>query len=342
MEAPVRPASSVPDAWVKDYLASQGMSSELIEWKFFEPRFNRDRERGFVWVHGDRVRGFIGFVPFVIAKGDDTWDALWLCEWSREPCSDAPRGIGKRLITEAAQAFDHLLGFGGTKVAQVLHPRIATTTIEGAGVTYHLPLRLGAVLRKLARRARWLGHRHWPLLSRVPICRMPRTSTGPPVRVESGVSEVIEPLIASHRSDGWHARYDLDYLQWQVERCPTVVSGTCYVAGDSAPPAAVVFWRERESSQFWRITMWARPGATRELEAVLVKTIKLIYDGGGLAVSILVSHRDEDAVAVLEQRGFMATRHHLPLYIYAARSTSQPIDDVRHLGYMDGDLAYRF
>jgi hypothetical protein len=57
----LEPACDVPGKWFREFLGRIGMSPEVAEWRYFDSAFNRERNRGFVWLRHDRIEGMIGF-----------------------------------------------------------------------------------------------------------------------------------------------------------------------------------------------------------------------------------------------------------------------------------------
>ena len=341
MEGTIEPASTIPGDSLREYLRSQGMSPEIIEWKYFDAEFNRGRERDYAWVCDGQVCAFLGLVPFTLGQGDQSWDSMWLCDWTRKPGGSA-RGIGRRLAIEAAESFDHGVGFGGTATPQYLHPQIADRTIVDAGIVFRLPLRLGAILSKLSRRRPFAAVSRWRRLGRIPLFTLPRRSVGHSVRIEPGVARAIGPLVQRNHGKRWFPRYDLAYLEWQLVRCPDVICWTCYVPAESGAVAPALIWRPVNSTDSWRLALWWQEGAREELAAVLTEAIHHAHNDNALIVWLIASRLDADLIALAKSKHFRPSSQRMPLSIYTRRSTSQAIDEVARLSYLDGDLAYRF
>ena len=340
MEGTIQPASAIPGESLREYLRFQGVSPEIIEWKYFDTAFNRGRERGVTWWHNDQVFAFLGLIPFTLGRGDRSWDSMWLCDWTRRP-GEIARGTGLKLNVWAVQAFDHLFGIGGTEVARRLHPKVADRTIADAGIVFRLPLRFGAVLNKLGRRMPLSGLTR-RMFGRLPLPWAVRKSLQHDVKTEIGIPRAIGSLVESDRGGGWYPRYDLDYLDWQLMRCPAVTCGTCYIPTSSGARAAAVFWRSVESADTWRLALWCQKAAHDESAAVLNAAIRHAYNEGGMIISLITSRLDTDLIALAKSRRFMPSRQRLPLWTYAARPTSQPVDELSGLSHLDGDFAYRF
>ena len=71
MRASVLPMSEVPGDWVREYLARRGMPRHVVEWKYFDRTFTGGNP-GYVWISADRVRGFVGVIPFAVAGGGNS------------------------------------------------------------------------------------------------------------------------------------------------------------------------------------------------------------------------------------------------------------------------------
>ena len=341
MEGTVQPASTIPDESVREYLRFRGVSPEIIEWKYFDTAFNRNRERAFVWWHDDQVFAFLGLIPFTLGHGDQSWDSMWLCEWSRRP-GDAARGIGSKLRRHTVQAFDHVFGVAGGDVARRFNPKYADRWIPDAGIVFRLPLRLGAVFDSLGRRVPFFRPTRRRTLGRLALPGAVRKSLQHDVKTETGIPRAIGPLVESDRSEVWYPRYDLDYLDWQLVRCPAVTCGTCYIPTRSGARAAAVFWRSITSTDSWRVAIWGREGGQDDMAAVLDGAIHQAYRAGGMIVRLFASRLDTNLIALVKSRRFTPSRQRLPLSICTARPTSQPVDELGGLSYLDGDFAYRF
>ena len=149
MASGFQPLSALdPDSLV-EYLGREGHAAEAVRWKYFDSRFNRNRERGYAWVKDGKIGGFLGLIPFQVVVGDRVTDAAWTCDWSvQDPTA---RGIGILLIRQAQDKYEFLTQLGGNEATQRIISRLSSKTVNDAGIVFHLPLRLGAMLR-VARR----------------------------------------------------------------------------------------------------------------------------------------------------------------------------------------------
>src|SRR5258708_19222743 len=136
-------------AAVKQYLRGRQIEPEVIEWKYFDPCFNRDRERGVVWVRGNQVAGFLGLIPFRVEKERFPADCAWSCDWSVDPLLGG--GAGLMLLKRARELYDGIFHLGGNEKTRQIFPRLADRTVPDAGISMALPLRLGCILPLLPR-----------------------------------------------------------------------------------------------------------------------------------------------------------------------------------------------
>src|SRR3712207_729803 len=103
MASSVVPFGDVAGDRVRDFLRQSGFDPQIIEWKYFDPAFNRDRNRGYAWLQQGRVAGVIGLIPFTIATGTRTRALHWSCDWMlADP--DASPGMGIMLLKRAMAA----------------------------------------------------------------------------------------------------------------------------------------------------------------------------------------------------------------------------------------------
>ena len=343
MPSSIVPLSTLPQSLLMDFLRGRGMSDEVVRWKYFDADFNRDRERGLVWMKDGRVEGFLGLIPWLLRCGRQVWDMAWTCDWMLANPQGSP-GMGVALLKNALQSHDHVLSFGGNETTRKLLPRLASQTIENAGQVYWKPLRLGAVLKK------GVSALHWPQwldqrwLGQVPLGLMPRGRRGlPTVHSQAGLPPDLARLLErSSGTDAWQVHDSCADLDWMLCRCPNVVSESCFVAGADGPEAAAVMWHPRESTDFWRLVLWGNGASSEAWTALLRDVVCRVYDGGGLAVALIVAQQDQELVGKLTSNGFWKTKRHLPLYVSTQRASSQSVGQVGHLSYLSTDLAYRF
>jgi hypothetical protein len=69
-----------PDSLI-EYLGRDGNSPGIVQWKYFDSRFNGGRERGYSWVRDGRIGGFVGLIPFQVVVGSRVAEAGWTCDW---------------------------------------------------------------------------------------------------------------------------------------------------------------------------------------------------------------------------------------------------------------------
>jgi len=337
MRSSIRPLTELREVLVTEYLTGQGLTPELVRWKYFDPALETGgRERGFAWLRDERIAGFIGLIPTRLGRGDESFDMSWTCDWSLSKRVASP-GVGVLLLKQAIESTHQLMyvGTGSAHTASIA-PRIADHVIEDAGLVALLPLRLGYWAERLSRALPFVRAERWPWLPQLPARRLPRSSAR--VRVADGISSAIGPLLEEPRGPGWYPRYSHGYVDWVVGRCPELSSGTAWAPSDAAPRACAVFWRSRASERFWRMALWAQPGADDLLADVIRCAARRIYESGGWLVSTLVSRRDELLRSSLQRCGALIGRSTKPLYVLATKGPR--VDELSNLSFVDADLAY--
>jgi hypothetical protein len=340
MASGFQPLSALdPDSLV-EYLGREGHAAEAVRWKYFDSRFNRNRERGYAWVKDGKIGGFLGLIPFQVVAADRVVDAAWTCDWSvQDPTA---RGIGILLIRQAQDKYEFLTQLGGNEATQRIISRLSSKTVNDAGIVFHLPLRLGAPLRVARRKFPRLPVDALEFVNQVPL-RIPRRSAGTAAVIfEPGVSKVLETLLEPAKRGAIYSRYDFEYVQWQIGDCPFVISETCTIADGSEPRAAALIWRHRDTPDFWRFALWSREGAEKETEVLLSSAIRRVYDHKGFLLSFVVSRLDQAVIELLRSKSFVAAPRRRPLHIIASRRTGEPVPELWPLSYLDTDYAYRF
>src|SRR5260370_35826739 len=142
--------SEADPAAVKQYLRSRPIEPEVSEWKYFDPCFNRDRERGVVWVRENQVAGFLGLIPFRVEKDRFPADCAWSCDWSVDPLLGG--GAGLMLLKRARELYDSIFHLGGNEKTRQIFARLADRTVPEARVSLPCPLRPPGILPLFARR----------------------------------------------------------------------------------------------------------------------------------------------------------------------------------------------
>ena len=340
MTAAFQPLSAIAPKELIEYLGREGNSPEIVQWKYFDSRFNRGRERGYCWVKDGKIGGFIGLIPFQVMIDGRVADAAWTCDWSVQDQSS--RGIGILLIRQAQERYDYLTQLGGNEATQKIISRLAAITVNDAGIMFYLPLRLGAVLRLARRRLPQFPFDALPFVNRVPLRWPGRSKSHGAVVVEAGVSPVLGEFLEPRQRGEMYSRYDFEYLQWAVGDCPILASETCYIPGGSRPLAAALLWREKASTDFWRTALWWRENATEEAEALLSYLIRHVYELGGSLLSVVVSRLEASSIGVFRRHGFRVAPRRRPLHIIDSKKTGRPVPELWPLSYLDTDFAYRF
>jgi hypothetical protein len=340
MASAFQPLSEIAPQALIEYLGREGNSEELVRWKYFDARFNRNRERGYVWLNDGKLGGFLGLIPFEVVAGDRVVDAAWSCDWSVQDATG--RGIGILLIRQAMQKYPLLTQLGGNDATQRIISRMASITVNDAGMVFHLPLRLGAILRLARRRYPSFPVDAFQPMNRLPMRWPPRRKDEPRVIIETGVSEVLAEVLTPPRHGGIYSRYDLGYLRWQIADCPFVTAQTFYVAGPDGPRAAALLWRQTDTPDFWRMALWLGMAATVEMDIVLARVIHHVFEQKGFLLSIVISRMEADLIGLLRRKHFIAAPRRRPLHIISGQKTGEPVPELWPLSYLDTDYAYRF
>jgi hypothetical protein len=340
MTSSIQPLSALDPELLVEYLGREDHPAEQVRWKYFDSRFNRGRERGYAWVKGGKMGGFLGLVPFQVVARDRVMEAAWTCDWSvQDPTA---RGIGILLMRQAQEKYEYLTQLGGNEGTQRIMSRLSSLMANDAGMVFHLPMRVGAVLRVARRKLPKLPVDALRFVNRLPL-RWPRGVASPGnVTFEPGVSKILGSFLEPSQHGELYARYDLEYVQWQVGDCPLLFSETCYVTDGSTPRAAALCWTEKASPDFWRFAVWSREGGEAELETLLSSVIRRVYDHKGFLLSFVVSRLDQSLIGLLRRRNFLAAPRRRPLHIIARKKTGETVPELWPLSYLDTDYAHRF
>jgi len=333
-----QPLSALDPELLVEYLGREEFPADIVRWKYFDARFNRDWERGYAWVKDGKIGGFLGLIPFHVVLNGRVADAAWTCDWSVQ--DQTAKGIGILLIRQAQNRYEFLTQLGGNDATQRIVGRLSAMTENKAGVVYHLPLRVGAALRVVRRKKPKLPVDAIEVVNRIPV-RWPRRVSSDAVRFEPGVSEKLSPFLEPERRSGFYARYDFPYLKWQITDSPHLKAETCFDAAGPEPRAAALIWRERQPD-FWRLAMWWRTGAEKEMDLVLSSAIRRVFESGGYILSFVVSRLDQAAIDLVRSKGFVTAPRRRPLHIIASKKDGAPIPEMWPLSYLDTDYAYRF
>jgi hypothetical protein len=336
----VRLAEAQPSL-VQDYLVRQQIPLEIAEWKYFDSRFSRGQERGFVCMKENKVCGFLGLIPFKAQKEARTLECAWSCDWSVD-ASQVAGGMGIMLIKQAKEAYDAVFNVGGNENTRRIFPRLADRTVWDAGVSLVLPLRLGAILTKLAPPFLQRPLAQTKFLHHLPLkwIRTAREDDG--VQIEPGVPEECAPLFEDPHQGEWCPLYDYEYVRWQLVTCPAVASYSCYIPAQPAPRAAAVIWRSAASTDFWRLAFWGVRNSAEEARSVIRRAIQFVYEQRGAALSAIASHLDQELISLLSAQGFLQRRARLPFYGMRGRDAKLTFDEFGVLSFLDADLPYRF
>jgi hypothetical protein len=318
MAMEMRPLGAVEPGQVLEYLLRQGMTKEIVRWKYFDRSPLPDHVQGLVAVRDKHIAGFIGLIPFTTTHG---LRAAWTCDWFAEASAGAS---GIALLSACLKSYEAIYQLGGNERTQAILSRLAKRTIRGAGIEYRLPLRLGAHLDVLRRRA---GLRFPAAVERIPLRR--RRAAGKEATIRTGIAPEL-----AHITDG---RYALDYLEWQIGRCPAVSCYTCLTAG-----AAILLWTPRNGKGFWRMAPFVRDGSPDAVRAALAVAIRHVHDLGGLRIAVLLSHRDEFLRKIVAAHGFAVARERRMMNVLARPDSIDAAVELTEVSFLDSDMAYRF
>jgi hypothetical protein len=335
-----QPLSSIEPAELIEYLGREGNSEEIVLWKYFDPRFNRNRERGYAWVRDGKIGGFLGLIPFQVAIGGRVAEAAWTCDWSVQ--DQTGRGTGILLIRQAQEKYEFLTQLGGNDATQRIISRLSSITVNDAGIEFHLPLRAGAVLRLVRRRLPQVPADAIGFLNSLPLRWPRRAPSADSVTFEPGVSTVLSSVLEPDQRGDIYSLYDLEYIHWQIAACPLLTSETCYFANGSGPRAAALIWRQNTSTESWRVALWSRKGAEREADVVLSRVIRHVYERNGFLLSTVVSRLDTSTIDLLKSKNFLPYSQRRPLHIISRNRTGEPVPELWPLSFLDTDYAYRF
>jgi hypothetical protein len=149
--------------------------------------------------------------------------------------------------------------------------------------------------------------------------------------VRPGVATELEPLL--------NGRYSLDYLTWQIGRCPAL---SCYTCMAPKADAGILLWTPPAGIGFWRMAPVFRENSGDGLRTALALAIRHVYESRGLRISVLVSHRDEQLLRAVEESGFRAARERRMMNVLARPALVQSAEEPAAVSFLDSDMAYRF
>jgi hypothetical protein len=329
--------SEAEPAAVKKYLLARQIQPEIIDWKYFDLSFNRQRERGVVLVRENQVAGFLGLIPFRLRKDEVRAECAWSCDWSVDAVQG---GMGLLLVKRARELYDGIFNLGGNENTRQLFPRLADRTVPDAGVSFVLPLRLGSVFARLPKgRLRDLLSQQ-QTLQQIPL-RWVRGLNKAAITIESGLSpRVISLADAAPRGD-WRPLYDSEFLEWQFGRCPAINCWSCSISSDSPLRTAALIWRSRSSKKFWRFVFCGETPDVEKMKQLLAAIVSFVYSQGCIALFAIASHKESGLAASLRRQGFLPYGR-LPFYGMRGRCAELPTHEFTALSFLDADLAYRF
>jgi hypothetical protein len=329
--------SEADPAAVKKYLLTREIPPEIVDWKYFDPSFNRNQERGVVLVRDNQVAGFLGLIPFRLEKDQVRAECAWSCDWSVDP---GQGGMGLMLVKRARELYDGIFNLGGNENTRRLFPRLADRTVPDAGVSFVMPLRLGSIFARLPKgRLRDLLNRQ-DALQQIPL-RWVRGLSKSEITIDSGLSPRLVSLADATPQGDWRPLYDSDFLEWQFGRCPGISCWSCWISSESPLRTAALIWRSRLSPKFWRFVFRGETHDCEQMERLIGAIVSFVYSQGCVALFAIASHKESDLATLLRRQGFLRYGN-LPFYAMRGRCAELPTDEFSVLSFLDADLAYRF
>ncbi|GAA4008843.1 hypothetical protein [Sphingomonas humi] len=330
----ILPLSQVDPDLVHAFFARLGKDRAHIAWKYFDPDFAKDKERGIVWLNKGEVRGFIGLIPARLQSAGDTSDFFWTCDWLLQDPKRSP-GVGVRLLAEARKLFPQVGNVGGSDDTHAILPALATTlTVDDAALFYHRPLRTSALLERVEERLGFL-----PRLSRGIVGRIALATTTIPseVHIVPCVAPDLEPLFAAPSATGCTVLYSQEHLDWLLGRCPDIVTTSLLLGEQGKWRAAALVWRNRDDRQRWRVVY--RASISADL-AILARAVAghCLAEGGTLVTTIIAAH-DRGPAQTLKKAGYLRGSVPWPLYLNKVDSLSSCSAGFTGMSYLDTDLA---
>lgn len=336
MKPSILPLSSVAEPLVYDFFARRGRAVEEIRWKYFDQDFNRGRERGYVWATQDRVLGFIGMIPVGLTTPYGDRELMWTCDWFVENAEQKP-GMGVLLLKKVYSSYALAGNVGGTIYTRTIVPRLATQTVDGASVPFHLALRAGVLLQKLERRMPFLNGLSASRLSQIPLRRSAPAKRRNDVFLVAGVHPGLERLFDEPCSAGCQLRQDAAFLEWHMRR-PGVHAFSCMVGDPGAPDAGALLWcSDSFRPGYWYAAFRALPAAEEMLAKVIRAVVSRVMEQGAYRLSTITSHLDRPLLDLLKDQGFTEGLRQ-PLYIHARDEPDTCSRGFSRLSHLDADL----
>jgi hypothetical protein len=314
-----------------EHLAPFGLHAAIVEWKYFQRPWV-DALTGLVWLKEGKVRGAIGLVPFHVAQSENRVRASWTCDWAVHSPQSNP-GVGVVLLQRAKALAGPLFSLGGNELNRQLMSRIATAAYRDAAVELYLPLRVGGgrIFRGVSRRA-------GGFLRPLERLSVRRTRGRTHAKVVAGVSPLLAGALEFCHACHAKPLYTVDYLKWQLDRCPGVHAASVFVPSASMSMGAVCWSRDAAPAD-WRFALWGPDDDNDAMAQVVDALLDHAAARGAQRVSVLASRLDTERLALLEQRGFVSDGSRRPLYVTGDVAGSAP--ELAGLSFLDTDLAYR-
>jgi hypothetical protein len=325
-----------------DFFAKRGVDPEVTRWKYLDERFNRGRERAFVWHSKGRVRGMIGMIPLTLSTPAGDRSMVWTCDWLLEDPLRSP-GIGIKLLDAVRARYGFVAGIGGSEDTHALVPRMDVRIVSNSAMFLHRAFNLGVLLEKFEQRFPKV-----PKLSRTPLRRVAlptgkRGRSGELVRVSDGVAPAMASLFDQPAPSGQcRVRYEQAHLEWYLGRSPGIRVLSCIAGAPDLPSAGALLWRRADERGAWRAAYRCRPGQETALWSVVDACHDQVSREGGAILSTMISHLDQDLAVGLKQRRYLESAQRWPLYITAMAPPMVCEEGLAQMSYLDTDIACAF
>lgn len=336
----IEPLSKIPASSLRDFLIRHQHESAIIDWKYFDERFNAGRERGFACVDQGRVVSFLGLIPFTAVQNGKRVPAAWSCDWHRD--SDAPGPLGVMLIRQSLKAYPFIYSSGGSEMTTAIMSRLSTLTVPPSGIELYKPLRVGGLLYLLQRAARLTHLRSFNAIGNAKLPRIRRQADQEiSTTLFDSISPSLSPFLNPSSPGTDFPAYDLSHLRWLLQDCPSISGGVCLISRSAEPIGAICFWHLKEDRKVWRLSVVSAVQNYSALGAGFERVVSHITDNGGQFVSLMASRLDKNLLQLAKRLGFYQSNTRRPLYILAREPNSE-LAEMQGLTYLDTDYAYRF
>ncbi len=334
----ITPVAELEWNTLQAYLQCQGMEPSVINWKYGPSRWSGGN-RGWAWVQGEQVMGFVGEMPFAFMGEMGPRQARWLVDWSMDP-SLRGSGLGGRLLRHAAQsAATPCYALGGNALSALM--LAGMSSLSGPAChEYRMNLRLGARLQNWSRRWPRLKDLSGSALGNLPLSALKPALRGQALPARQPDVETLARFEQTARRPGqllWQA----EQLAWLLKDCPGIQAlGWCHQASDSA--AALLAWAPQHDGRLWRLVIHSGrcPDAPAMMELML-GALPTLLERGAHQVALMLDLQDETLAALLRDLGFHAAGHHRQLFRLGSNQTDSTMN-LCGFNFLSSDIAHRF